>query len=116
MKKSEVDPIAEELPLDGLVLQCKVDKYKLAYSAIRWAKEIKQKESLPELVQTLIPRALKDILLGRVTIKDIEKLPIIVRVSAAAQAAAAAAAPAQPTLTLNVAPEDKLDAKPADKE
>ncbi len=106
MKKSEVDQVVDELPLEGLILQCKIDKYKLAYSAIRLAKEIKQKESLPDLVQTLIPRALKDILTGKITIKEIEKLPILARVSAPAPAM-----PVQPTITLNVAPEDKEEEK-----
>ena len=110
MKKSEVDQMLEELPLEGLLLQCKTDKYKLAYSAIRWAKEIKQKENLPDPVQSLVPRALRDILLGKTTIKEIEKLPLIVKL-----APPPAAAPAQPTLTLNVAEDEKPEPAASEK-
>src|ERR1041385_2290102 len=89
MKKLEMD-LSEDLPMEGLILQCREEKYKLAYATIRWDKENKQKESLPDLIQSLIPRALREILGGKVTLKEIEKLPMAVKV-------AAPPPPAQPT-------------------
>ena len=38
------EEIEIELPLDALVLQCEKDRYKIGYAALRWAKEIKQKD------------------------------------------------------------------------
>jgi DNA-directed RNA polymerase subunit K/omega len=90
----------ETLPMEALVLECVQDRYKVAYAALRWAKEIKQKESLPEPVPHLIPRALREILTGKTNIEEIEKLPPIVKVVAPPPP------PAPPTLTLNVAPDD----------
>lgn len=90
-----------EIPLEGMILNCGKDKYKLAYAAIRWAKEIKQKENLPEVVQLLVPRALREILTGKVSIKDVEKLPVISR------APQPVVVPSVPTITLNLQPEDK---------
>ena len=91
----------DELPIEALVLQNKIDKYKLSYAAIRWAKEIKKTENLPDPVPTLVPRAIREILTGKVHIKDIEVLPMMARVQAPAPA------PTVPTLTLNVAPEEE---------
>ncbi len=99
MKKLD---IAEDLPMEALILQCREEKYKLAYVAIRWAKEIKQKESLPDPIQALVPRALREILQGKIEIEDIEKLPMLARVSTPAPVP-------QPTITLNVAPEEKIE-------
>lgn len=98
-KASEKD--TAEIPLEGMVLNCGKEKYKLSYAAIRWAREIKQKENLPDPVQFLVPRALRDILTGKMTIKEVEKLPIIAKVSPPPAPAAA------PTLTLNLPPEEK---------
>jgi DNA-directed RNA polymerase subunit K/omega len=95
--------LSEDLPMEALILQCRYDKYKLAYAAIRWAKEIKQKESLPEPVQSLVPRALREILGEKVSIKDIEKLPMAVKL-------APPPPPPQPTITLNVTADDKAEA------
>ncbi len=92
-KKEEI----VEKPLEALILENKKDKYKLAYASIRWAKEIKKVENLPEAVPFLVPRAVREILTGKVTIKEIEKLPMIVKVAAPPAPEAAAA----PTLTLN---------------
>jgi DNA-directed RNA polymerase subunit K/omega len=87
-----------DMPIDALLLECNTDRYKLAYAAIRWAKEIKQKENLPDPVPVLVQRAIREILTGKVEIEDIGKLPVIVRVAAPPPAPT-------PTLTLNVAPE-----------
>ena len=48
--------MAEEPSLAELILQCKTDKYKLAYAALRWAKEIKKVENLPDPIPVVIPR------------------------------------------------------------
>jgi DNA-directed RNA polymerase subunit K/omega len=87
-----------DLPIDALLLECNTDRYKLAYAAIRWAKELKTKENLPDPVPVLVQRAIREILTGKVNIEDIGKLPVIVKV-------APPPAPVAPTLTLNVAPE-----------
>ena len=46
MPKANSNAIKADLPLDGLLLECNKDRYKLSYAALRWAKEIKQ-EKLP---------------------------------------------------------------------
>lgn len=100
-----------DLPFEGLLLECSEDRYKIPYAALRWAKEIKQKENLPDPVQFLVPRAVREILGGKVTLKDIEKLPMLAKV-------APAPAPAAPTITLNPEPEPELasSSKKEDKE
>lgn len=108
MKKAELE-LPEDLPMEGLLLQCKEERYKLAYATIRWAKEIKQKESLPDPVQSLVPRALREILQGKIAIKDIEELPMIVKV-------ATPPPPPPPTITLNVAADEKTEAAPVEEE
>lgn len=97
MSKATKEQEAEK-PLEALILENKKDKYKLAYASIRWAKEIKQKENLPDPVPFLVPRAVREILTGKVTIKEIEKLPMIVKL---APPPAAAAEASGPTITLN---------------
>ena len=98
-KLTKAEKIARaDMPIDALLLECNTDRYKLAYAAIRWAKEIKQKENLPDPVPVLVQRAIREILTGKVSIDEIGKLPVIVKV-------APPPAPAAPTLTLNVAPE-----------
>jgi DNA-directed RNA polymerase subunit K/omega len=88
-----------DLPIDALLLECNTDRYKLAYAAIRWAKEIKKTENLPDPIPVLVQRAIREILTGKVEIEDIGKLPVIVRM------APPPPPPPAPTLTLNVAPE-----------
>jgi len=88
-----------DLPNEALLLECNTDRYKLAYAAIRWAREIKAKENSPDPLPVIVQRALRDILTGKVSIADIGKLAVIVRV------AAPPAPPPMPTLTLNVSPE-----------
>ena len=98
-KATKAEKIAKaDMPIDALLLECNTDRYKLAYAAIRWAKEIKTKENLPDPVPVLVQRAIREILTGKVSIEEIGKLPVIVRV-------APPPAPVTPTLTLNVAPE-----------
>ena len=67
--------------MDALLLQCEKDRYKIGYATLRWAKEIKQKENLPEPIPILIPRALREILTGKVTIEDVEKLPMAIKIT-----------------------------------
>ena len=54
----------------------------------------------------LVPRAIREILSGKVAIKEVEKLPMIVKV-----ATPAPAAPTTPTITLNVDADEKETAK-----
>ncbi|MCB4756831.1 MAG: hypothetical protein LHV69_07365 [Elusimicrobia bacterium] len=95
MPKAKPKPEQAPQSLEAMILDCKKDRYKLAYSAIRWAKEIKQKENLPDPVPLLVPRAMREILSGKVSLKDVEKLPMMIKM-------APPPAPAAPTLTLNV--------------
>jgi DNA-directed RNA polymerase subunit K/omega len=95
----------DEKPLEALILENKKDKYKLAYASIRWAKEIKQKENLPDAVPFLVPRAVREILTGKVTIKEIEKLPMIVKVAPPPAAEGQSA----PTITLNPDADEKSE-------
>jgi DNA-directed RNA polymerase subunit K/omega len=104
MAKTTADKVNAELPLEAMLLECNKDRYKLAYAALRWAKEIKAKENLADPVPLLVPRALREILTGKVHIKDVEKLPMISR-------AAPPPPPPQPTITLNVAPADSEEEK-----
>ena len=88
----------EELPLKALILQCTKDRYKIGYAALRWAKEIKQKENLPDPIPHLIPRALREILSGKVTIADVEKLPMAIKIAPPPPPTLSGSAP---TITLN---------------
>lgn len=97
-KKSDSNSNKSDLPLEAMALEYQKDRYKLAYAALRWAREIKQKENLPDPLPLLVPRALRDIIEGKMTIKEIEKLPMIVKVAPAPQ-------PAAPTITLSASPE-----------
>ncbi len=97
--KKEQQKLNADLPIHALLLECNTDRYKLAYAAIRWAKEIKKVENLPDPVPVLVQRAIREILTGKIDIEDIGKLPVIVRTPAPPPA------PIAPTLTLNVAPE-----------
>ncbi|MFN0117645.1 MAG: hypothetical protein ACKVQC_05045 [Elusimicrobiota bacterium] len=68
-----------DMSVEALMLTTTKDKYKLAFSAIRWAREIKKAENSTESMPTLINRAMKEIILGKVTIKEIEKLPLVLK-------------------------------------
>ncbi len=102
MVKSKNEPKAE-LSIEAMILECSKDKYKLPYSAIRWAKEIKKKENSTEPMPVLVLRALREILTGKETMKDIEKLPFLFKVPSVP------AAPSVPTLKLNPPEDVKLD-------
>jgi len=103
MKKSEIIEVTDDQPIEALVMQFKQDRYKLSYAALRWAKEIKQKENLPDSIPALLPRALREIVTGKVEIKDIQKLPMAVKV---APPPPPPAAPSHPRITLNISAED----------
>jgi DNA-directed RNA polymerase subunit K/omega len=109
MTKAKSDASKAELSLDALLLECNKDRYKLSYAALRWAKEIKQKENLPDPIPLLVQRALREILSGEVLIKDVEKLAYLTRVVASTPAPAAA--PAGPSITLNISNSDTADTK-----
>jgi DNA-directed RNA polymerase subunit K/omega len=97
MSKQSVDKSKADLPVEALMLECTKDRYKVAYAALRWAKEIKKKENLADAIPLLVPRAMREILTGKMSIKEIEKLPIL------AQVPVAPPVPAAPTITLNPA-------------
>jgi DNA-directed RNA polymerase subunit K/omega len=101
MKNETIAGNLEDQPLEVLLLHFRDDKYKVAYAAIRWAREIKQKESLTDPIASLVTRSLREILTGKISIKDIEQLPVIVK-SPPPAPAPAPAAPAHPTITLNL--------------
>jgi DNA-directed RNA polymerase subunit K/omega len=102
MPKATSENVKAETPLEGLLLECNKDRYKLAYAALRWAKEIKQKENLPDPVPFLVGRAIREILTGKVSIKEVEKLPMIAKV-------APPPPPPTPTITLNVSDTDSAE-------
>lgn len=81
-KATTTDTTKSEVPIFAMLAECNTDRYKLAYAAIRWAKEIKKQENLPDSVPVLVQRALREILTGKVDIADIGKLPVIVRTPA----------------------------------
>ena len=95
--------IKTEMSIEALILECSKDKYKLPYSAIRWAKELKKKENLTDPMPVLVVRALREILTGKETMKDIEKLPFLFKVPSVP------AAPSVPTIKLNPSEDVKLD-------
>ena len=37
MAKQTVDKTKAELPIEGLMLECVKDRYKVSYAALRWA-------------------------------------------------------------------------------
>lgn len=99
-----------DMPLEALMLECTKDKYRISYAAIRLAREIKSKENLPEPLPIVLQRSLRELLTGKATIKEVEKLPVIARVIAPMPQQQAA--PSVPTITLNPA---AIDEKPAKK-
>ena len=109
MKKEMTFDVDGDLPIDAMMLQVTHEKYKIPYAALRWAKEIKLKENLPDPVMHLIPRAIREILTNKVSLKDIEGLPMIVKI-------APPPPPPQPTITLNPLPEEKGEEKTEGKE
>lgn len=92
----QVDKSKADLPVEALMLECVKDRYKISYAALRWAKEIKKKENLPDSIPLLIPRAMRELLTGKVSLKEIEKLPMLAQVPLAPLPPA----PSTPTITL----------------
>src|SRR6478609_8309406 len=102
MSKSKNEPKAE-LSIEAMILECSKDKYKLPYSAIRWAKELKKRENLADPMPVLVQRALREILTGKESMKDIEKLPFLFKIPSVP------AAPSVPTIKLNPPEDVKLE-------
>jgi len=72
--KEELEKIEQEL--ERIVLDTKIDRYKIVPHIARWAAELKYKEETKELLDSeRINKALYDILTGKVTIEEIKKLP-----------------------------------------
>jgi len=107
MSKNSVDKTKAELPVEALMLECVKDRYKVSYAALRWAKEIKKKENLADSIPLLIPRAMRELLTGKVTVKEIEKLPMLAQVPIAPPPVA----PSAPTITLKPS-EEESESKP----
>ena len=76
-KKKEADPIEKaEIPLQQLMLDCKQDKYRMISLTTRWAVEVQKRENqTAHQPDALVAMALKEILTGKVTLDEIEKLP-----------------------------------------
>jgi len=98
--QSNKDVPQVEQPISALLLGVTKDRYKLSYAALRWAKEIKKQENLADSIPSLVSRAIREILSGKVSIKDIEKLAYLVRAPSTPPAQ-----PSAPTLSLNIAPD-----------
>lgn len=98
MSKQKEDKSKADLPVEALMLECTKDRYKLAYAALRWAKELKKKENLADPIPLIVPRAMREILTGKILIKDVEKLPILAQVPLPPMPP-----PSVPTITLNPA-------------
>lgn len=71
MKETDKD----HMSLQELILDHAPKKYRLVNYAIRWAKEIARKEDAPKTTQGLLNAALRDIITGKITPKEIDKLP-----------------------------------------
>ena len=108
MKKIVTDASLEDESLETLLMHFKVDRYKMAYLSLRWAKEMKLKENLADALPTLVPRALREILTGKVSMRDIEKLPVLTKVVVPVVAAPIAAP--HPTITLKKSKDDEEEA------
>lgn len=65
----------KEEPLEKLVYDTKMNRYKLVNLAARWVRELKTKEEYKNIpYYELVDIALYDILTGKVKLEDIEKL------------------------------------------
>ena len=66
----------EEAPLQQLMLNTKIEKYKLIPIAMRWVRELEKREENKGLTQAqILDLALKDILTGTISMEEISKLP-----------------------------------------
>ncbi len=81
MTKAKIEVEEKEKPLDAYIMECYKDRYKIPFAALRWAKEIKQKENLPDPLPSLVLRALKEILTGQATVAQVEKLPWAIKIA-----------------------------------
>lgn len=73
--KVEKNP-SEDKTLEELLLDSKIQRYKLVSLAARWAEELKGKEEYKYLTfNELLELSLKDILSGKVSEEEILKLP-----------------------------------------
>lgn len=83
-KKKEAVPenvSKADLPLSQLMLDCRKDKYRIVTLAIRWSAEVKKRDQQsPETPTELLNRALKEVLVGTVSLEEIEKLPPLPKV------------------------------------
>lgn len=67
----------EEL-LEKLILETNHGKYKLVNLIARWAKELKTKEEYKDYTYAeIVDLAIEDVLTGKVSAEEIEKLPPI---------------------------------------
>ena len=72
--KEELQKIEQEI--EQIVLDTKVDKYKIVPHIARWAAELKYKEETKDLLDSeRINKALHDVLTGKVTVEEIKNLP-----------------------------------------
>ncbi|MFQ3675418.1 MAG: hypothetical protein SNJ64_02610 [Endomicrobiia bacterium] len=72
--KEELQKIEQEI--EQIILNTKVDKYKIVPHIARWAAELKYKEETKDLLDSeRINKALHDVLTGKVTIEEIKNLP-----------------------------------------
>jgi DNA-directed RNA polymerase subunit K/omega len=75
-KKKEAAAVNPDAPLAQLILDCKADKYRMVSLATRWAVEVQKRESqTPHQPEELVAMALKEILSGKISMEDVEKLP-----------------------------------------
>ncbi|MEW6040116.1 MAG: hypothetical protein AB1633_01175 [Elusimicrobiota bacterium] len=76
MEKVEQNSTVEVTPIEKILLDSKVEKYKIVSVATRWIEEISKKEEYKYLTfNQLLEVALKDIITGKVSIEEIQKLP-----------------------------------------
>ena len=75
-KKEATTAVNADAPLAQLILDCGKDKYRMVSLATRWAVEVQKRESqTAHQPEVLVGMALKEILTGKVSMEDIEKLP-----------------------------------------
>jgi hypothetical protein len=87
-KKADTETAAPETPLADLILDCKQDKYRVVSLATRWAIEVQKREENAGLQpEVLVSLALKDILAGKVTMEEIEALPVVPKLVRRSEAA-----------------------------
>jgi hypothetical protein len=94
MENQENKELVETASIEEILLDVKSGKYKLIPVATRWIAEISKKEEYKYFTfNQLLEAALKDILTGKVSIEEIEKLPPIEKKKHLAAAAETKRAP-----------------------